>query len=79
MLLKSVAAGVLSLGLFGAAAFGLPAADVRPTATPAAVPQVQEVDSSTELAGNTCCAKRAYCCTVKRSCCGSSAVVENDN
>ncbi|WP_231743977.1 hypothetical protein [Stieleria neptunia] len=79
MLLKSVAAGVLSLGLFGAAAFGLPAADVPPTATPAAVPQVQEVDFSTELAGNHCCAKRAYCCTIKRSCCGSSAVVENDN
>lgn len=79
MLLKSVAAGVFSLGLFGAAAFALPSADVPPTATPAAVSQVQEVDSSTELAGNTCCAKRAYCCTIKRSCCGSSAVVENDN
>ncbi|WP_099263825.1 MULTISPECIES: hypothetical protein [Rhodopirellula] len=79
MLLKSVAAGVLSLGLFGAAALGLPAADVSPTAAPAALSQVQEVDGSADLVGNTCCAKRAYCCTVKRSCCGSSAVVESDN
>ncbi|WP_286765234.1 MULTISPECIES: hypothetical protein [Rhodopirellula] len=79
MLLKSVAAGVLSIGLFGAAAFGLPAADVPPTAAPASVSQVQEVDGSADLVGNTCCAKRAYCCTVKRSCCGSSAVVESDN
>jgi hypothetical protein len=34
---------------------------------------------STELAGNTCCEKRAYCCTIKRSCCGSSAVVQSDD
>lgn len=79
MLLKSVAASVLALGLFGTAAFALPDANVAPRGIPATVVQIQDVESSTELAGNTCCAKRAYCCTVKRSCCGSSAVVESDN
>jgi hypothetical protein len=34
---------------------------------------------STELVGNTCCAKRAYCCTIKRSCCGSSAIAQSDD
>ncbi len=79
MLLKSVAAGVLAIGLFGTAAFTLPAADISPMGTPAIVVQTHDVDSSTEFSGNTCCAKRAYCCTVKRGCCVSSAVVESDN
>ena len=74
MLLKSVAAGVLALGLLGTAALSVPASDT----TPSAVVETNAIES-TELAENTCCAKRAYCCTVKRSCCGSSVILQNDD
>jgi hypothetical protein len=74
MLLKSVAAGVLALGLLGSAALSVPASDTSPSA----VVETSTIES-TELAANTCCAKRAYCCTIKRSCCGSSAAVQNDD
>ncbi len=74
MLLKSVAVGVLALGLFGTAALSVPASD----SAPGAMVQANSIES-TELAGNMCCAKRAYCCTIKRSCCGSSAVIQSDD
>lgn len=77
MLLKSVAAVSLALGLLGVAAFAL-AADVAPTFPPTAGLQTQDVELSTEFAQPTCCAKRAYCCTVKRSCCGSSYTLERN-
>ncbi len=74
MLLKSVAAGVLALGLFGgAAALSVPAFD----AAPSAVVETNTIES-TELAEGTCCAKRADCCTVQRSCCGSSVTIQSD-
>lgn len=71
MLLKSVAAGALALGLFGAA-FSLPASDAASNA----VVESQVVESP-EVARPTCCAKRAYCCSVKRSCCGKSVQLQN--
>ena len=71
MLLKSVAAGALVLGLFGAA-FSLPASDGASNA----VVQSQVVETP-EVARPNCCAKRAYCCSVKRSCCGKSAQLQN--
>ncbi len=52
MLLKSVAAGALALGLFGAA-FSLPASDAASNA----VVESQVVESP-EVARPTCCAKR---------------------
>ncbi len=71
MLLKSVAAGALALGLFGAA-FSLPASDAASNT----VVESQVVETP-EVARPTCCAKRAYCCSVKRSCCGKSALLQN--
>ena len=71
MSLKSVAAGALALGLFGAA-FSLPASD----AASSTVVESQIVEAQ-EVARPTCCAKRAYCCSVKRSCCGKSAQLQN--
>ncbi len=55
MLLKSVAAGALALGLFGAA-FGLPTSNA---ASQAAV-QSQDVQAP-EVAKPICGAKHAYC------------------
>lgn len=71
MLLKSVGVGALALGLFGAA-FSLPAPDA---ASHAAV--LSQTVQMPEVARPTCCAKRAYCCSVKRSCCGKSAQFQN--
>lgn len=72
MLLKSVAAGVLTLGLFGAA-FSIPASEVAPNAD-----VYTESEKSPEVARPTCCEKPAFCCSVKRSCCGKSVQMQND-
>lgn len=74
MLLKSVATSFLALGLFGTAALSVRSYD----RSPSTVVQTSPTEL-TELASNTCCAKRAYCCTVKRSCCGNSAVPQDDD
>ncbi len=73
MLFKSVTAGVLALGLF-TAALSLP----QPDSARSAVVETEAVES-TELAKNSCCAKRAYCCTIKRSCCGNPVHLQNHN
>jgi hypothetical protein len=74
MLLKSVAAGVLALGLFGATAFNLPASDTAPIAA------IQnEITVSAGVARPTCCAKSAYCCSRKSACCGRTTQLQNDS
>ena len=64
-MLKTVMAGVLALGLVGSA-IALPAADARRMGNEPA--QVTKRVKSV-VAEPTCCAKRAYCCKIKRSCC----------
>lgn len=64
MLLKSLSASLLALGLLGTASSELPDSLTQPA------PSVAQVEVQTEeMATPICCLKRAYCCSVRRSCC----------
>lgn len=64
---KILATGALALGLITATVFALPAPGTSPPTTPEA-PIIMQ-DEAAAVASPSCCVKRAYCCTVKRSCC----------
>ncbi len=65
MLLKSLSASILALGLLSPPpSSGLPESLIQPVSNTAQV----EVQTE-ETASPICCLKRAYCCSIRRSCC----------
>lgn len=73
MLLKSLSASVLTLGLLGTASSGLSDALAQPA------PNAAQVEVQTKVtASPICCLKRAYCCSIRRSCCRGKTAVSSD-